>query len=77
VHEQLAPYLSPVVDLSPVFAWRLNERRSTASVASGISGAPVRLPPDRELVKGQSAEPADEADAGYVKVDLGSIRGVD
>jgi hypothetical protein len=44
------PYLARVVDLSPVFAWRLNERRNTASVAAEIAGAPVRLPPDRELV---------------------------
>lgn len=50
VHGQLMPHLSRVVDLSPVFTWRLSERRSTATVPAEISGQRVRLPPDRELI---------------------------
>jgi hypothetical protein len=50
VHGQLMPYLSRVVELSPVFAWRLSERRSTASVPAEISAEPIRLLPEPELI---------------------------
>jgi hypothetical protein len=50
VHEQLLPYLARTINVSPIFAWRVAERRSTATVAAEVSGVRIRLAPERELI---------------------------